>query len=63
IPRPPHVKKPIARALGSTRATQSGTPIDDILAQGNRSSLGVFNAFLRLSSSSNTDFTSVTLSS
>ncbi|ORX47434.1 hypothetical protein DM01DRAFT_1292994 [Hesseltinella vesiculosa] len=62
IPRPPHVKKPKARALGSTRAAQTGVPVDDILSQGNWSSRGVFNDFYRLSSSSQTDFTTATLS-
>ncbi|ORX54378.1 hypothetical protein DM01DRAFT_1286810 [Hesseltinella vesiculosa] len=61
IPRPPSVRHPKARSLGSTMAASAGAPIDDILAHGNWSSRGIFNDFYRLAASTYSDMTPVVL--
>ncbi|ORX42433.1 hypothetical protein DM01DRAFT_1275152, partial [Hesseltinella vesiculosa] len=58
IPRPAHVKRPKARALGSTLAAIRGVAIDDILVQGNWTSRNVFHDHYRLSSAHSSDITS-----
>ncbi|KAI8061427.1 hypothetical protein BC940DRAFT_245285, partial [Gongronella butleri] len=52
---------PKARALGATIAALSGTPIDDIVARGAWSSKEMFQYFYRISSSTTTNFSMITL--
>ncbi|CAO3588543.1 unnamed protein product [Absidia cylindrospora] len=61
IGKPGSVPVPKARALASTLAAQAGLKVDDIVAHGSWSSVATFSNFYRLSSESQTNFTTSTL--
>ncbi|KAG0735619.1 hypothetical protein G6F57_013801 [Rhizopus arrhizus] len=61
ISRPSGTPIPKARALASTLAAQSGISVDDIVVRGNWSSKELFEQFYRISVTTSTDFTRVTL--
>ncbi|KAI8073383.1 hypothetical protein BC940DRAFT_223660, partial [Gongronella butleri] len=58
---PASLPVPKARALGATIAALAGTPIDDIVARGSWSSKEMFYHFYRISSSTMTNFSAITL--
>ncbi|KAI8136518.1 hypothetical protein BJV82DRAFT_489032, partial [Fennellomyces sp. T-0311] len=59
---PDGVRRPKARALGSTRAVEAGASINDVLTHGSWISSSVFDTFYRLSRATATDFTHLALS-
>ncbi|KAI9488050.1 hypothetical protein BDB00DRAFT_773241, partial [Zychaea mexicana] len=61
VPRAPGARKPKLRALGTSRAARAGVPVDDIMAHGSWASCEVLSLFYRMSSETNSDFTSVAL--
>jgi hypothetical protein len=63
LPMSPGMRKLKARALGSTRALRQGASVNDVVSHGGWSTKDIFNNFYRLSSETNTDFTSLTLAS
>ncbi|KAI7880462.1 uncharacterized protein EV154DRAFT_401566, partial [Mucor mucedo] len=61
VTRPSDTPPPKARALASTLAAQSGISVDDIVVHGNWSSKELFEQFYRISVTTSTDFTRLTL--
>ncbi|KAI8136367.1 hypothetical protein BJV82DRAFT_676807 [Fennellomyces sp. T-0311] len=62
IPQAPGQSRPISGcALGSTRAARAGASVNDIVLQGHWSSQAIFNNFYQVASSTQSNFTSLTL--